>query len=1519
MRKQVYKNLFKAMLLPVIAMLTVLLISLGTMALEARSTTYSLVLNFSENVDSYTVEIVHPSTGETVTNTIKDTDKNGTETIDIVYDSRVTVTINPATGYWPESATCTGGDNSPALQGNTMIWSSYDATYTLNVVCAEREYKVVAENIDGSTVPPLLYDIDDDDWTLGINALYDGTLTYKKGRTPLTELPVVKLQNHTFKGWNIVVGSTTIPITVSADGKYYIPADLTILKSFDDDGGQITVRPVLEPVTYDVYRQDHIYDPSVSGNQGSLLLKPPMSATVAAGTLISAIQLDSADWYSWDDDKNGYREYAGYYLVTDVSKYAPHRVSKPTESNEKYNTVIRFYLPITYTLVYLDSDGETLLNYSAPGEYVYGHATSINTPTRAGYTFAGWTVMVYKDGAWQTVTAMTGADFAFGDESSVTFTESGNRVDPNAIYASDAQDNGSYEIRLVANWTPNRYTITYDWNVPSELAALLEETNATLINDYGSFVFESGDMILPAPTRCGYHFIGWSLTYVDGVGQTITLTSEDLAEMLDPETCAFTLKTQNYPSDITLTAQWQAKEYTVILDPADGVAGTTARLDTAVKYDQQLTISETLRAEILPTRLGYTFLGFFSEDGTKYINADGCAVADQPWKVDDADGSGTVTLYAHWEVNYYDISIDLTGVSDADVLADVRITIFPAGREPVILSIGQVYAIEFGTTFTVQIQMPNGYKVVWWSESGSVAHKTLYTVDVTVDSVWDGTKSLVAKALPVQTFDATVEANVDYRNEVIRGLTNGNYVIRIDGIDGTLTYSVTAGTLVIDNAWFGRRIELVYCGDGETTSDSEPCALELAARPKRPELNTTQNPSGEIDQIRARDDKIDIILENGFTGLFEFAIRIKDSDTPLVWQSTGTFDSDIQAGTWYEIYIRRAATDTAPHGEAFLSESITTHSGYVADKKAELDALLDENSGPLAKQLIEDKKAEIDDLAAKDQLDDDFYEQVEAIVESVRTGELALANKKDATLALLASVLAGCRNERFYYTEENADAMDELYANAVNAITLASNDATVEAVYNEAKRAMEAIPLRALADANGQILLESLLGIDQESALTLIRNSDFEELSRAISEAIRTSGKVAVNGFITSKEAEELLRALDVVAYYKLDMIGSERIKTGDTFKITLQLPQNLRSMTGLQVAYYNADTGVIELLETEVSADGKTLTFYADRVADFVILADPTVNLVGVIIALSGVLLLQVVALAFILVSRSKNKKNVMHASVALPIAFLTIHFAPVNGEIIALVLGAAVIAMQIALTILLLKSDMIWRSRRKSDASDGGDGYGEVGAYAVPAQSDAMADAEDNISSDESQLADAVADGTEEAAAEDETDPFAIYEDDEILEEETENDDFIDPAPETRYSLADEPFAEQDTDALNTEDDTVENADDEAPSAYDNGGEQLYDDFGALYEDDPDALYEEVYGEAGELYEENPDALYEEILGESVAADEADALNDAETDESVDGDAVIEEPYFFDDAEPLSEELSDSDDTDPMYHYDE
>lgn len=1570
-----YRNIFRAMLLPVLLLALTLWISTGVVA-GSGDTVFTLTLQFNDQIDSYTVDVTNPD-GTPVQHTVKDTDANGSETLEIVYDSNVKVTINPKAGKTPSVATITGDgyfNNQSWQKTTTLTLSSFDASYTLKVECVDREYKIYAQNFREDFDGDLEYLIaDPESWTLGLNALRDGTLTYQNGRTPMTELPVVMMPNYTFEGWYLVTGDVKHPIQKDANGKYFLPTDLSMfLQHFDSANGIITVYPDFKPVEYAVYRADYIYQEGAPGNQGARLNPDGnyASALRPTGTRYSAVYVSDDVWCAWADDVNGYFTYAGYTVIEDPSIYpeVSPRVTKP-KNDPMHNLATRFYSPISYKLTYENVFG----TYSSATTYSYGTETAITAPTRRGYTFTGWTVMVYKNGAWQTAST-TGTEFSLGSER--VSLEGGVRNDPNAIYASDKQEDGTYEIRLIANWQANTYGISYDWNVvDTDLYAQIGELNATLTESYNKFVFDSGTLSIPAPVRVGYNFIGWTLTYTENE-QTVTVPYQSLTELID-ENGVFALSASTYASNITLIAEWEAKVFDVILDPgANATGGELTLLPGAVKYDGKLTVLEEQLSKLLPTRRGYTCTGFNNADGTPYILFDeegNATVLETVWTVDS--NNGTVTLYAQWQVNFYEIKVNL---NDATIADSVIVTVIQNGTVVEPLEDGYTWRLEYGTTFSVRIETVGAYKLVAFA-GNAVAHTRDYlAVDGMVVDVWEEAYTFAATVLPVQALTLTKEDNVDYKNEKIINLVGGKYIVKICEADGTVIdtkiFENVEDVIEIADAWFGKTLVVVWCGDG-TTADSDEKTLALASRPNAPTVyNPDSNPNGEINKPICYRDKIEFSVRENWMGLFEFAILEKGADGALVWQTEPIFTEGIKPGTYYDLYVRYAATNDAPYGLVKVFEDQRTkHTEYVNEKKAELEALLDETSGEVAKKLIEDAMDAIDGFVE----DDDFYEKVEELVESIRNGGIALANKKDEELAKLADVYNGCLASGIF-TDANLAEIERLKAEAEEAIKNAADAAEAEEICEQVKADMKKIPVHALKDANDLIILESLLGLDQDNVLTLIRNYSIEDISRLIGESIRTSGKVTTNGYISVEEAEQILRALDVVAYYKFNLTGSKVIQKGDKFAITMQIPKDLRGMTGLQVAYYNEKTGTVELLETEVSRDGKTLTFYTAEIRNFVLLADPTVNLLGVIIALGCVLLLQLIAFVMILVSRHKNKLNSLHASVALPLMLLTVHYAPVNGEVIALALAAAVIVMQIILMILLLSSKAVYRPKTRTPIEED-DGYAELDGEEESAPAEQAEAAEDSDAAIEQGVALGVA--AEIAEGDAEADPFEIYESEEeffadvpedegkeffeevpaeedeaffaevaadeneeffaetaeedadfldvaaegeIFDAGAEAEEFIEPAPETRYSLPDEVFAELDADEA---EESTEGFDPDAiiEEAFEGGTDEAYDE----YAEEGEANVEEIFDEVvTENYYANNEVSFDELFDEAAAEAYAEETDDAVYEDGVAEapeaelepvEAVDEEAYFDADEEIELTAEAVEDDTDPMYRYDE
>ncbi len=1411
----------------------------------------------------------------------------------VPYGRAVTVTVEPRLGYklheiWNLDDP---GKSIKNPYENNYYTSSFLASVRAEVECTTSVFDVKFEQADVSILP---YEPESGDF-----AEFSGLTYHYKKADQLTLLPVVVRNGYTFQYWQVIKsdGTEVQKITTkNEDGKYYIPSE--IINADMDEHNTIYLHAEFTPDQQPVIRYDYAYDTALK--QPIKLLGMNDQWTAPMDAIVSALSQMGDDAAS-DDAENpylNYKGYAGYRLVTNTDEYpAPQKITLPTELKPEPNVFQRYYEAIVYTLVY-ENLADGALGEQTPTTYTYDSYTAIPAPTRRGYTFLGWKVTV--DG--NVVDENTATSFVLGNLD----------VAGNAKYAAKDE-----KIYLSAIWAPNEYSITYDWDVTdADLKAALDELNVTLPKSY---LFNSdapiGTVAIANPQRNGYSFVKWILSYVDDAGVTQSVEAIPTDGKYEFASDAYACE-----DGITLTAVWQANKYTVVLNGM-GATGEFTTTVPNVEFDQPLTLPTT--GFVMPTIAGFDFDGYWSAEqgGVKYINADGSSNCARWDLYQDTDG--VITLYARWIRKSYPVSIDVTGI--------------PAGVSGLIIEVitserTYVYGIDtielpFESTFTVRITAPDGYKTVQWNGS-AVSHSALYTspvVTVEAKNVELSTKILPKAAVPVP--------DVDYVKEIFL-LSDGAYLIYLDPADPMVVQingnaisvnGLGAAAVTIPNEFFGQTVYVVYLGNNEY-ADSDPESITLTARPSVPKYNE------EIHSIdNTYDTQIKVIMVEAFAGLYEYAISLK-SDASLLteadWKQSQThiyLFEDLQPGTTYYVFIRRAATETTPHGEVYAQSTATLITKYLPGVIDRLNGMLNDDDGDLTRELIQ---GAIDTIVtwkdSENGLPATFYLDVEALLAEVEA-KIAFVRLQDSKIALLESFRDKCIATGSL-NSQNTTLINTLCAGGVADITAATQADQVEELYRITMAEMEIVPFSYLFDANRTLQLFSLLGLNQDSSLTLRRFEDMDALRRAVNEAIRTSGKVVVNSFMDL----DALRELELVDAYRFSLINAI-VESGDSFVIRLTLPDSLKGKTGLQVAYYNEATGMLELLETVV--EGDELIFYADEVADFVILADPVVDLTVLIVILGVIMLCQIVAIGVILVSRSKGNKLSHHACTLLPTVLLTVHFAPVNAEKTTLILGGGVILLQIILMWLLLSSDMIHVRKR-----NGGDTPTQYPTE-VPAQADdqeayaAMDEesAEDVIYEDAPDEDDA---GYEEytAEADESAGSYEEYAEGDVaeVEEVFDDEEFIEPAANPYYSLPEDEqtFAyDDDADAGETDEDTDENAyavfEADTDEEYVEEASDEYTE--EAYAEEDEAL-EEVFYEDGEqvVYEEETDAYaYEQ--SEAEYAEEAEYVDEEyATDEELAAyDESQEEIVYFDEDAPVEETEEESteetDENDAFYRYDE
>ena len=178
-------------------------------------------------------------------------------------------------------------------------------------------------------------------------------------------------------------------------------------------------------------------------------------------------------------------------------------------------------------------------------------------------------------------------------------------------------------LTLVANWSLTDYTVTLDPNGGSV-------SQTSFIARY------TESYTLPEPTRTGYTFAGWysgSTLYSGGTWTTF--------------------------SNVTLTAQWTANEYTLTYD---GVKEVKSSATVTFNYNYSGTTSYTVTLKdddavsypTAPTRSGYVFTGWYTDsDCTTRYDFTGTITED-------------MTLYAGWQsINSYCYVLDPTNYNSS--------------------------------------------------------------------------------------------------------------------------------------------------------------------------------------------------------------------------------------------------------------------------------------------------------------------------------------------------------------------------------------------------------------------------------------------------------------------------------------------------------------------------------------------------------------------------------------------------------------------------------------------------------------------------------------------------------------------------------------------------------------------------------------------------------------------------------------------------------------------------------------
>jgi len=296
----------------------------------------------------------------------------------------------------------------------------------------------------------------------------------------------------------------------------------------------------------------------------------------------------------------------------------------------------------TYT-VNFQSNGGTAV--AAQTKAYDGKVASPANPSKLGYTFAGWYTNPGLTTAWNFDADLVKGDMTLyakwtANTYTIIFqTNGGSAVAAQTIaydnkvarpttpskaehtfegwYANSGlttpwnfdTDLVKGAMRLYAKWTVNTYTVSFNSNGGSTVAA------RTIAYD---------DKVVPPtnPSKAGHTFAGWYAN--SGL------------------TAAWNFDTSVVKGDMTLYAKWTANTYTVSFQ-SNGGSAVAAQ---TIAYNDKVVLPAN------PSKAGHTFAGWHTNSGLTTV-----------WNFGTGLVKGDMTLYAKWTVNTYTVSFQSNGGS----------------------------------------------------------------------------------------------------------------------------------------------------------------------------------------------------------------------------------------------------------------------------------------------------------------------------------------------------------------------------------------------------------------------------------------------------------------------------------------------------------------------------------------------------------------------------------------------------------------------------------------------------------------------------------------------------------------------------------------------------------------------------------------------------------------------------------------------------------------------------------------
>ena len=429
----------------------------------------------------------------------------------------------------------------------------------------------------------------------------------------------------------IEVGGIKYTLAVGENGKVTIPA------SYVTDDITITANGVINryTVTYVL-------------NGGSL-----NEGYKASYTVEESVTLPTKS----DISRTGYK-FLDWFEEEGFSGSAVSEIAKGSTGNKVFYAK---WDPIQYTVAFNANGGEGSLDAQTFTYDVAEELTNNNGSIhRTGYTFLGW------------ATEKDSNSVAYSDGASVINLASTN----------------DKTVELFAVWQINTYTLTFELTLPE--AATAEQVNERM-QQLSSQPIEGLDVSINLVTVEGKRVIRVTVTgeYEKDLTSFNNLFNEGFRQFTGKDGKPYTLSIKlpgKVQETTTVTGEWIADNVVTLTFESNG--GTEVPAEYLVGGTKPSKPSD-------PTRAGYVFVGWFTDNGTFKSEFD----FEEP-----LSGDKTVYVYAKWDSVTYEVTFNLNGATGVTAPEEFRFTHDALGS--------QILSAPDGTY--------PGYAFVGWSYNGEV-------------------------------------------------------------------------------------------------------------------------------------------------------------------------------------------------------------------------------------------------------------------------------------------------------------------------------------------------------------------------------------------------------------------------------------------------------------------------------------------------------------------------------------------------------------------------------------------------------------------------------------------------------------------------------------------------------------------------------------------------------------------------------------------------------------------------------